>query len=201
MNLGGGLPGISDMSCFGSPVKFTFCIRGNEEMSPWHPLSVDLGFSEGDDFVTLYPAEQPRQAFDDSSAEPDGLLSTIASSMSSMGMSNSYMRQNMVVAISPDHSLVFKRGGLSRDEVKQILFEKARLPLKLMKQGGRYHGGGQVDWPGWVDLNDDECMVPMIHDPSDILLIVAGGRPGPHSTVVPAWNKSSRTVSHHYRTD
>jgi hypothetical protein len=201
MNLGGGLPGISDMSCFGSPVKFTFCIRGNEEMSPWHPLSVDLGFSEGDDFVTLYPAEQPRQAFDDSSAEPDGLLSTIASSMSSMGMSNSYMRQNMVVAISPDHSLVFKRGGLSRDEVKQILFEKARLPLKLMKQGGRYHGGGQVDWPGWVDLNDDECMVPMIHDPSDILLIVAGGRPGAHSTVVPAWNKSSRTVSHHYRTD
>ena len=155
MNLGGGLPGISDMSCFGSPVKFTFCIRENEEMSPWHPLSVDLGFSEGDDIVTLYPAGLRR----------------------------------------------FKRAGLSRDEVKQILFEKARLPLKLMKQGGRYHGGGQVDWPGWVDLNDDECMVPMIHDPSDILLIVAGGRPGPHSTVVPAWNKSSRTVSHHYRTD
>ncbi|MBT3351208.1 MAG: hypothetical protein HOC91_12355 [Nitrospinaceae bacterium] len=201
MNLGGGLPGISDMSCFGSPVKYTFCIRENEEMSPWHPLAVDRGFSGGDDVVTLYPAEQPRQAFDDSSAEPDGLLTTIASAMSSMGMSNSYMRQNMVVAISPDHSAVFKRAGLSRDEVKQILFEKARLPLKLMKLGGRYHGGGKVDWPDWVDLNDDESMVPMIHVPEDIILLVAGGRPGPHSTVVPAWNKSSQTVSLRYRTD
>ena len=54
---------------------------------------------------------------------------------------------------------------------------------------------------GWVDLSDDESMVPMIHDPDDILLIVAGGSPGPHTTVVPGWNKSSRTTSIRYRTD
>ncbi|MFP6891297.1 MAG: hypothetical protein VCF07_16410 [Nitrospinota bacterium] len=201
MNLGGGLPGISDMSCFGSPVKFAFCVRENEEMSPWPSFAVDRGFSEGDDVVTLYPAEQPRQAFDDSSSEPDGLLTTIASVMCSMGMSNSYMRQNMIVAISPDHSEVLTRAGLSRGEVKKILFEKARLPLKLMKKGGRYRGKGKVDWPDWVDQDDDESMVPMVHDPDDILLIVAGGRPGPHSTVVPAWNKSSQTVTVRYMTN
>jgi hypothetical protein len=201
MNLGGGLPGVSDMSCFGSPVKFTFCVRENEEMSPWPPLAAERGFAEGEDVLTVYPAEGPRQAFDDSSAEPDGLLTTIASAMSSMGMSNAYMRQHMVVAISPDHAAVLDRGGLSRADVQRILFEKARLPLGLMKKGGRYRGPGKTDWPGWVDHEDDECMVPMIHDPDDILILVCGGRPGPHSMIIPGWNKSSRTTSLRYRTD
>ena len=52
-----------------------------------------------------------------------------------------------------------------------------------------------------MDQDDDESMVPMVHDPDDILLIVAGGRPGPTSTVVPAWNKSSQTVTVRYMTN
>ncbi len=201
MNLGGGLPGISDMSCFGSPVKFTFCVRENEEMSPWHPLAVDRGFAEGENVVTVYAAEGPHQVFDDVSAEPDGLLTTIASVMSSMGVSNSYQRQNMVVALSPDHAAVLDRAGFSRGDVKKILFEKARLPVGLMKQGGRYRGPGGTDWPDWVDHDDDNSMVPMVHDPDDILLIVAGGRPGPHTFVIPAWNKSSQAVTLRYRAE
>ena len=42
MNLGGGLPGVSDMSTFGSPSKFTYCVRENEEQSPWPFLSADF---------------------------------------------------------------------------------------------------------------------------------------------------------------
>ena len=201
MNLGGGLPGVSDMSCFGSPVKFTFCVRENEEMNPWPSLAADLGFDAGEDVVTVYPAEGPRQAFDDSSAEPEGLLTTISTVMSSMGMSNSYMRQHMVVALSPDHAALLEGAGLSRGDVKRILFEKARLPLGLMKRGGRFRGAASAEWPGWVDLNDDESMVPMIHDPDDILLIVAGGSPGPNTMVIPGWNNSSHTTSIRYRTD
>ncbi|MFC1491031.1 hypothetical protein ACFLQ0_00370 [Nitrospinota bacterium] len=201
MNLGAGLPGISDMSCFGSPVKFSFCVRENEEMSPWHPLAVDRGFSEGEDVVTLYPAEGPRQAFDNVNSEPDGLLTTISSVMSSMGMSNSYMRQHMVVALGPDHAAVLGRAGLSRGDVKRILFEKARLPLGPMKKGGRYRGKAKTDWPDWVDFDDDESMVPMIHDPDDILLMVCGGTPGPHTMIIPGWNTSSHTTTLRYRTD
>ena len=201
MNLGGGLPGVSDMSCFGSPVKYTFCIREHEEMSPWPPLAADRGFHEGEDVVTVYAAEGPHQVFDDVSAQPDGLLTTVASVMSSMGISNSYQRQNMVVAVSPDHAALLNRAGLSRGDVKRILFEKARLPVGLMKQGGRYRGPEGTDWPDWVDHGNDECLVPMVHEPEDILLIVAGGRPGPHTSVIPAWNKSSQAVTIRYRTE
>ena len=200
LNLGGAIPGVSDMSCFGHPDKFSFCLSENEELSPWPPLSADLGFGPGEDVVTVFAAEGPHQAFDDSSSEPDGLLATIASVMSTMGSSNAYMRQNMVIAMSPDHAEVMRRAGYSRRDVKRRLFELARLPVGQMRRGGRFRQSGRVDWPAWVDRDDDACLVPMIHDPDDILLLVAGGRPGPHSMIVPGWNKSSRFVSIRYRT-
>jgi len=201
LNLGGAIPGISDMSCFGHPDKFTFCLRENEEMSPWPPLSADMGFGAGEDVVTVFAAEGPHQAFDDASAEPEGLLTTIASVMSTMGSSNAYMRQNMVIAMGPDHAEVMRRGGYARRDVKRRLFELARLTVGQMRRGGRFHHSGGVDWPNWVDRSDDASQVPIIHDPDDILLLVAGGRPGPHSMIVPGWNKSSRFVSMRYRTD
>ncbi|MDA0999962.1 MAG: hypothetical protein O2807_05520 [bacterium] len=200
LNLGGAIPGISDMSCFGHPDKFSFCLRENEELSPWPALSTEMGFAPGDDVVTVFAAEGPHQAFDDSSSKPSGLLATIASVMSTMGSSNAYMRQNMVIAMSPDHAEVMRRAGYSRSDVKRHLFELARLPVSQMKKGGRFHHPDRVEWPDWVDRSDDACLVPMIHDPEDILILVAGGRPGPHSMIVPGWNKSSRFVSMPYST-
>ena len=201
MNLGGGIPGVSDMSCFGSPVKISFCIRENEEQSPWPSLSSDFDFGPDDDVVTVFPAEGPHRAFDDASSEPEGVLSMIASVMSTMGSTHAYLRQHMVIAMGPDHAEIMRRGGFSRQDVKQRLHELARLPVGQLKSGGRYHEAAPVGWPDWVDRNDDECLVPMIHDPEDILLLVAAGRPGPHTVVVPGWNNASRMVSFRYRTD
>ena len=108
---------------------------------------------------------------------------------------------NWGIVIAPDHVEILEKGGLTRADVKREIFERARMPLGLLKQGGRYRGPEGTDWPDWVDHDDDACMVPMVHDPDDILLIVAGGRPGPHSSVIPAWNKSSRMVAMRYRTN
>ncbi|MEE9275693.1 MAG: UGSC family (seleno)protein, partial [bacterium] len=65
MNLGGALPGISDMSTFGSPCKFTYCVRENEEQSPWPPLAADRGFGAGENVLTAMNGEAPRMAMDD----------------------------------------------------------------------------------------------------------------------------------------
>lgn len=201
MNMGGGIPGITDMSCFGSPVKFTFCVRENEEESPWHSLAVDRGFAQDEDAITLFAAEGPHLASDHASSEPNGILTTISTVMTSMGAINSYSRQHMLIAMGPHHATLLDRAGLSRQDVKQILYEKARLPLGLMKQGGQYFGIEKAKWPEWVNMNDDKSMVPMIHDPEDILLIVAGGSPGLQTLIVPGGNKNSRTLTIPYRTE
>ena len=47
LNLGGGVPGVVDMSTFGSPSKFAYCLRENEEISPWPSLAEERGFTQG----------------------------------------------------------------------------------------------------------------------------------------------------------
>ena len=41
-NVGGGYPGVGDMSSQGSPAKFSFCIGENEDLNPWNPIHVDM---------------------------------------------------------------------------------------------------------------------------------------------------------------
>lgn len=201
MNLGGALPGVSDMSTFGSPSKFTYCVRENEERSPWPPLPTDFGFGAEEDALTVCNAEAPRMAMDDVSAAPEGVLTTLAHTMRTMGSTTAYTRTNWVVVVGPDHADILARGGLGRADVKRDLFERARMPLGVLKQGGRYRGPALSRWPDWVDHADDDFPVPMVHAPEDILLLVAGGVPGPSCLVIPGWNTSSQAVTRRYRTD
>ena len=67
LNLGGGVPGVVDMSTFGSPSKFAYCLRENEEISPWPSLAEERGFGKDENVVTACAGEGPRVALDDSS--------------------------------------------------------------------------------------------------------------------------------------
>ena len=55
-NLGGDVPGETDMATHGQSGKFTFCIAENEADSPWPPLHVDAGFAASDSTVTVIGA-------------------------------------------------------------------------------------------------------------------------------------------------
>ena len=41
LNIGGGYPGVGDMSSQGAPSKYGYCVAENEELNPWGPLHVD----------------------------------------------------------------------------------------------------------------------------------------------------------------
>ncbi|MEE9276593.1 MAG: hypothetical protein V3V62_14915, partial [bacterium] len=132
---------------------------------------------------------------------PEGILTTIASTICTMGCAHAYSRVHMAVAVGPDHARILADGGLSRADVKRELHERARMPAGLLKRGGRYHGEALSHWPAEVDHADDDCPVPLVHHPDDILLFVAGGIPGPSSLIIPGWNSSSKAVTIRYRTD
>lgn len=195
LNLGGGVPGVVDMSTFGSPSKFTYCLRENEEISPWPSLAEERGFGEDENVVTACAGESPRVALDDSSDHPDGVLTTIASTIATMGTRHTYSPVGLTVIMGPEHAQLLADHGFSRDDAKRGLQERARLPVGLLKRGGRYRGKEKSEWPGWVDHDDDDCMAPMIREPEDVTLLVAGGLPGPSSFIIPGWNNTNRPVS------
>jgi hypothetical protein len=193
VNVGGAVPGEADKSTFGHPGKYTYCIGENEEESPWEPLHVERGVPAGRSAVTVYGAEAPHNVNNQTSDNPYDLLRTIASMMANLGSNHPYLMSESLVVLSPEHARVCAEAGWRKADVRQFLFETARLRHGDLRAGGLY--GAQTEkypWPRWLDRRSDETRVPVARRAEDIIVIVAGG-PGRHSLYIPGWGTRSVT--------
>ena len=199
MNLGGGLPGITALSGFGGPWRYTYCVAENEAESPWPSYASARGFGPRENVVTAIPLEGPVLVWDDASETPDRLVVAIADMMSALGGGNIYRQADMAVVLSPQHAEVFSGAGLSREQVHKMLIERAGRRLGEIRRGGIWRGeSGAARWPFKVALDDDNAFVPAIGDPGDLHLIVAGGSGSPSSLVMHGITTASRAVSRVY---
>jgi hypothetical protein len=177
-NVGGAVPGVSDMSTQGSPLKFGMCVAENEAASPWEPFHVSRGFDADESVVTVHAAEAPNEINDSVSADARGVLVTFAETIASMGANNSYsIGAEYVVALGPEHAGLIADAGFSRRDLQEYLYERARIPYRVWKQGGCF---GFIRTPQWTACLDDDAMVPMSSSPDRIKIFVVGGA-GRHS--------------------
>ena len=197
MNIGAGLPGISSMTVFGMPSRFTYCLTENSEYNPWESLSVSKGYSADDNVLTMAMVESPRFCWDDVSDEPERLIRGIADTMTAMGSWNMHARSDMVVAMSPQHAEICDKSGWSRDDVHTRLIEVAGRTVSNLKLGGNWRRERALALPVPVDPDDSECFVPTIKNSVDLQLIVAGGW-GPCTAVCHGWSGGSRAVHSSY---
>lgn len=196
MNLGGGLPGVTCLSGFGGPWRYTYCVAENETESPWESYSVSRGFGPDENVVSAIPCEGPIQVWDDASQNPDRLLVTVGDMMSALGGANIYRQADMVVVLSPQHARICSEAGLSRLEVHRQLIEKSSRRIGDIKRGGIWRGESGADrWPFEVDVGDDDFFVPSVGDPEDLHLFVAGGMGSPSSLVMHGTTVACRSVS------
>jgi hypothetical protein len=191
INLGGGLPGLTDKATFGHPGKYTYCVAENEEASPWEPLHASRGLPREASAVTLFAAEAPHSVSDHTSRTGRGILTTVADTLATMGNNNMYKQGECLVVIGVEHARTLAEERWTRRDVQQFLFETARRPLGRLKQGGEYYGDATWEkyWPKWIDRTDDAALIPVVSRPEDILLIVAGGSVGRFSLVLPGWGR------------
>ena len=197
MNIGAGLPGISSMTVFGMPSRFTYCLTENSEYNPWESLSVSKGYSADENVLTMAMVESPRFCWDDVSDEPERLIRGIADTMTAMGSWNMHARSDMVVAMSPQHAEICDKSGWSRDDVHTRLIEVAGRTVSNLKLGGNWRRERALALPVPVDPDDSECFVPTIKNRVDLQLIVAGGW-GPCTAVCHGWSGGSRAVHSSY---
>lgn len=199
LNLGGGLPGVTALSGFGGPWRYTYCIAENEEESPWPSYTVSRGFDATANVVTAIPLEGPVLVWDDASETPDRLLVAITDMMSAIGGGNIFRQADMAVVLSPQHAEVFSKAGLSRADVHALLVKRAGRRLGDIKRGGIWRGEtGVARWAFRIDLGNDDSFVPAIGDPEDLHLIIAGGSGSPSSLVMHGITVASRAVSRTY---
>jgi hypothetical protein len=190
MNTCGAIPGLFDRSCLGHPGKYTYCIAENAKDSPWPPLHVERGRAPDASAVTVFACEGPRQVRNGLSHTPEGVLTTIADAMSSLGTSlttsgsvassASGTRQGeMVIVVAVEHMQTIARYGWSKGDVRAYLSQQARRTVADLKRGGGL--------PGEVEPGDEQKDVPVVERPDDLMIVAAGGDEGAMSAVIPSW--------------
>jgi len=198
LNLGGGIPGLASATVLSTPQRYTACWTENVERSPWETLAVSRGYAADADVITCAMVESPRLCYDDVSQSPERLLVGIADTMAAMSSWNMHVRSDMVVIMGPEQATICASAGWSRAKVHDWLVGKAGMRVAEMKRGGNWRDE-RARRIG-VDPADDDAFVPVIKQPEDLHLMVAGGW-GPVSAVAHGWGGGSRAVHGTYRTD
>ncbi len=185
LNLGGGKPGEIDKATMGHPGKYTFCIAENEAVSPWPGLRAERGFAPAMSTVTLVGGEAPHNINDHESTTAGGLLTMISNTMAQTGQNNVYYAGEPLLILSPEHAATIASEGYSKDDVKRVLYDQARLPLcrfsaeNIERRMRRKFPQRYKDRPLDTPVTIAQCW-------EDIMVMVAGG-PGKHSMYVPTF--------------
>ncbi len=195
LNIGGGQPGVLDRSTLGHPGKYTYCIAEAEGASPWEPFHAARGCRAEESAVTIFAAEAPHSVSNHVSHDARGVLTSIADSLATLGSNNMFVMGEAAVVIGPEHAATIRKDGLSRRDVQEFLFARARRRLADLTFHGAYGKIYNRNWPVWVNREDPEELVPAVERPEDFLVLVAGGPAGRFSAVIPGWAHWSRAVT------
>lgn len=182
-NVGGAIPGVSDMALHGHPGKLAMCFAENEEDSPFPPLHVSRGFSVDQSVVTVAGTEGPQSViFSQEAGEPDrerNLLRILGKSLARIGANNAHLGAGTgVVVLNPDHANLLADAGLSREEVAQGIHAEANNLAKDLTDVGSFVARSSKADPG--------DRLRAFRKPEDILVVVAGGL-GIYSMVMTSW--------------
>ena len=180
MNVTGALPGDLDQSSLGHAGKYTWCIAEDEETSPWQPLHVDRGFSSDQSTVTVFPGLSPIQVTNSGGGSPEQALKSVADGLFVAGPGN----VEIVVVLTPETIGHIEAGGWTKRQVAQYVWERSRRTAE------------QWDAHGYPAASpDDESLIGVVDGPEGITIIVAGGKAGAFTAIIPLWGGGSNSRS------
>jgi hypothetical protein len=118
--------------------------------------------------------------YDSVSSSADDMLTNIAYTLTARGTNFLQMGGRVLILLCPEHARTLHRGGLSRQQVQEELYQRARAPVDTFPDSLME----AIRWrrKRFPAVFDDDC-VRALDEPEAALLAVAGG-PGKHSVVV-----------------
>jgi hypothetical protein len=119
-NIGGSWPGISRMVTLGQPGHYSMCLAENEAANPWQPLNVELGFTKGQNIVSVVPAEGT-QLVRDIGVNAEGFLTRVANYVS---------QKQMILIIAPWTAEKLATAGFNKESIRQFISDNTSTPPK-----------------------------------------------------------------------
>ena len=190
LNVGGGRPGVLDNSTLGHPGKYTYCIAENEEASPWAPYHVERGYLPEDSTVFAIAAEAPHSVTNHVADDPEGVLDSIGSAMSTIAHNNAVSSGSCAVVVGPEHAKTIAAKGWGRADVRNYLWMNSGNSFGQISFNHRYGKVYNRNLPRWYRREPDS-RIPIVPSPDDIHLFVAGGEAGRFSAFIPGWGHMS----------
>jgi hypothetical protein len=178
LNLGGGWPGAVSLAGLGQPGRYTLCLAERAD-SPWPPLHVELGYRPEQSTVTVLRAE--------TAINVTGGLAEVASVMASAGSAFTMLHEGRVaVVVAPFVARRLAAEGLGKDDVRRRLHREARVPVAAWQSW--WLRATAREWPSWVRQAETSGTLPVVKEPGDITVVVAGADLAiPQLAYFPSW--------------
>jgi hypothetical protein len=193
LSVGGGIPGDLDKATLGHPGKYTYCIAENEEESPWAPYHVEQGFSPEESTVFVVAAEAPHSVTNHVADDPQGILDSMASAMSTIAHNTALSNGPCVIIIGLEHAKMIAGKGWTRSDVRNYLWMYSGNTFEEISFGHRYGKIYNRYLPRWCKRTP-ESRIPIVARPEDLHLFVAGGAAGRFSAFIPGWGGESHAI-------
>jgi hypothetical protein len=185
-NMAGLIPGEMDKATLSTPGRYSFCFAENEARSPWAPRHVELGFAASASTVTLSAVRAVYPVMETTVATGNEVLQTLVEAIKTVGVANYYQigaGAQLTLIVCPEHAAEMDAAGLSKSDVRESIYQQARMPMRRLKGIAHY---GNRNWPAWIDESDPDALVPVACCADDVVVVVAGGD-GRHSAWLAGW--------------
>ena len=177
-----------------APRKYTYAVAENEADSPWAPYHVEKGFCPDNSTVFVIAAEPPHSVTNHVADDPEGILDSICSAMSTIANNNAVSSGHCAVVIGPEHARTIAGKGWTRHDVRSYLHHGSSgtvpraQPLTIataMSTTATCRAGTGAS---------PESRIPIVPSPDHIHLFVIGGAAGRFSAFIPGWGHMTAPV-------
>ncbi len=178
------VPGYADLACLSSSAELSYCFSEDPELSPWPTINAER-YNSQTTTVFVLKAEPPHDIIDFLSRTAGDLLDTLVGSCTTLGSNNSFIPGPLVVVITQDHAWLLNREGWDKDMIREHIHARAHHEAPMVRGRGLV----PVRPAGFDELHP----IPVTRSPKDVEIVVAGGRGG-HSSVILPWALHSEAI-------
>jgi hypothetical protein len=184
LNVCRSVPGICDLDCIASQAEFTYCFAEEPSLAQWKMINEEH-FDAKTTTVYVLKAEPQHDIIDFLSLNGHDLLDTITDCCTTLGTNNAYIPGPLVLVLTPDHGMMLKNSGYTKDMIREHIHLRAVHDVPMVRNRGLV--------PVRPKEFADKHPMPVTRSPKDVEIVVAGGRGG-HSGVILPWALHSEGI-------
>jgi len=184
LNVCRAVPGICDLDCIASQAEFTYCFAEEPSLAQWKMINEEH-YDSNTTTVYVLKAEPQHDIIDFLSLDGHDLLDTITDCCTTLGTNNAYIPGPLVLVLTPDHGMMLKNSGYTKDMIREHIHLRAVHDVPMVRNRGLV----PVRPPEFANKHP----MPVTRSPGDVEVVVVGGRGG-HSGVILPWALHSESI-------